>query len=357
MSEIDRMWFSLIKVAENCLKQLFDSISDDPMMECFKESQETKNFMFSRINEIVKENIALITDETNKTLLKKLKELEHSYSKTQGELSSLQQIHSKISETAMIASKEEFNQLKKEVEELTSKSQMMGSELQNLRNQNSVLLEEKENSHISINSLKEKLDKSNQDTARKKEELKSLLDKFEKLKSRFASIENERASLKQDEDSKTSEHQRMSNELNRLRFDNQELLDAQSRLIHKYESELNFVKQKLRESSEKQTFSKKNEDYKTHIKQLEQRFSDLRENSSKVLEQLEEAEYVNEGLKQSHSRLKEELDKLTNELIEERKIKYELEMKTIENKERITELLHQNSSLLDESSTNNEEVF
>lgn len=66
---VDKMWYSHIKNTEKGLMSLFNKIMGDPMMKCFRESEETKSFMVNRMEEIIKEASSQLASESHRHLL------------------------------------------------------------------------------------------------------------------------------------------------------------------------------------------------------------------------------------------------------------------------------------------------
>jgi predicted nuclease with TOPRIM domain len=92
------------------------------------------------------------------------------------------------------------------------------------------------------------------------------------------------------------------------------------------EEELKIMKDKNEDLKAQYASKNHKKQYKEHIQCLEAKFREIKENSSKIQQKLEETVFENDQLVQTVEELKKELVETNEKLSVERKSKHELEL-------------------------------
>lgn len=315
----------LLQKYESGLRLTIETIMNDSLMECFKESQESKIFMLDRMREIMNSCLADILSNLQQEVYSELKlrtcGLEEAAKRLQeltAQRNSLDEENLKLQRelsTLITKNEEELDTLKCRVHDLEQENNSlskMQSELEKEKlerdsKENILMRDHKEkNLNLShkINQLKDQLDKKDSKIHNLNQELSFKISEINQLKKC------------------PKESDQLKNTLQKINEENQEL-----------------EKRVLELNSQLETASHHK------ISTLQKAKSGLTEELSELENQIEEKDFSIEQLQQTIEKLKQDINSLTIRINEERKEKNEIEISSIEVKEKNSDLLLENSSL------------
>lgn len=351
---------------EQAFMEAADIIITDPLMDVFKQKEETQQFMFERIQEIINEGIREANDKYVKEVLIKMEEMNKCNEK-----------------------------LKKENKKITKSNIEFQTKIHDFENNINISVEEKvkaltediECYKATINVVQSenmKLEEINKQVNKEVENLKNELserDKFESItKVTIDQLRSEIKNLKKmgnKRDEELKEAMKEDEEKNKLEKMNEDLV-RKIREMEEESEKTEAMNVELVRGLEKELNNHK-ENYEClsrEYEQLEQLINDntkigkMREEikllndtmlrASKELDGMiqikEDLEFEKKQLEQTIEELRAEIKEVTQKLSMERKIKQGVESKMIELKDQNSELNMINSDLKDELTTTTQEV-
>lgn len=388
-NSIGKKEISLIKAFNEGIEQ----IKNDDMIKVMLNSPETKNFAFDRMKEIVDDSLKTWKSSTTKQLEIALNKEKNEKMSLKFEIENLLKNNNELQSKMAEESKEHFDalnnevkELKKRVEELEEEKkemEIMNCELEekNKENEERVnfmeqeierrLEEKSRSSREKINSLEDKITDLQQykfkteleNTSRNKElsekdtHISVLNKKIEEVEGFLEEAEKENKNLL----SKIEESKKLcldlEKEMKKIDYERNELISVKERKEKSHKEELELLNKRISEMQN--TLQKKNKDkeYKEHIKILEKKFQEIKENSQMSIHKLEESEFENTQLKESLAATKKEVLSMSEKLSKIRQQNHHMELSVIESKDKVSELLMQNSGLIEDLSKTQQEVF
>ena len=351
-----------LRMLEVCFQNSIQVIIQDPIMECFRQNTESRQFMFDRMKEIINESMSQANDEYIKEILERMDHMNIFSKSLKDEVINLTSLNQKMSqefETAKQRSLEQANldleKQKLKVEDLKSKMKKESIEkyelIQNIEQfqQKLALLEGniKENEELSgtqdnvIDSLKQKIESKEfevQELIDKNNFLIQKADKFEKqmqekeifLDNSKKTIEQNYQMLKQSNVDKDIQLQDLKSQIN-LFIQEKELLQSQIQSLKKKNAGL----------SDNSRFKRVISEQEEQIKSLKK---ELKKNSSSN----DDIEFINSQLQKTITNLKSELQELSKKMGEERRTKHQMEIKIIETKDQLSKIFLKNRCLEDD---------
>jgi chromosome segregation ATPase len=145
-------------------------------------------------------------------------------------------------------------------------------------------------------------------------------------------------------------------ELKKVEYERNELVSSRERKERAHAEEMELLKKKLQEMENNVVKKSKDKEYKEHIRILEQKFQEIRNNSRMSIHRLEEVEFENGQLRETIQNTKQELVVLGEKMSGIRKEKHRMELDLIESKDKMSELLMQNSGLVEDLAKSQQEV-
>ena len=286
MSEIEKLrgYEEVIRVIESSFFNAADKILSDPLMDCFKDTKESQNFMFDRMREIFKECITRAGDliiNTNTTIRQDKGSIKH-----QGH---------------------EYEHENQEVEKLKKNLSQKNFEISELK----LKLDDYQNNQFEHNILGY-------------DDLKSIQGQDGSELSHIEIIKN------------------LNFQLKKAVSRNEKLLEDKEKAISDLNEQLNLQEQKINQLESIIESSDKNGAVQDTIKELEAKLRQSKQFQEDNRQKIEEITYVKDQLKESVVNLKLELKETTQKLSQERQKKHEFEISIINLKDQISELEVQN---------------
>lgn len=341
-------------------EQMLNLMISDELIPVLKNSPDTETFVMQRVKEIVEEFMrkSEMASDSQKELLEENQNLKSEMKQLRAEMKSLEgqatvmngqcdYFKGKISdlERQLSLKSSDGSKSSQQLKKLSSKIQFIQSEKTEIEAINCNLSNRIEELELQIQKMSSeknkyaiensKIEKLEFQIKELKRQLQSKADKFSSLKSQFAANSSELKKVKMEKAS--------SEELSLCKKEQlEEEISALKRTIE------NIKAQMIQKSNKKQ--------YKDHIQNLEAKFIEIKEGSVKVQQKLEETLFENEQKEQTIKNLKEELVSSNEKVSTLRTEKHELELENIQNKDKMSELFVQNSSIVEDLNKVQQEV-
>lgn len=361
---------------EQAFQDAASQIINDPLMQIFKEKEETQSFMFERMQEIIDEGIREANDKYVKEVVVKMDEMNRYNYKMKDEVESLRRTNyelQKLYEEAKTSRNYDSNDsvmveknkqlkinhemitvLRSENEKLEARIGKMESEIQNKQDSDMDHYHQIEELHNKVNelmienqSLSEMLDEAKENT--EETNIDPLLSKIQNLERKLEVQTN--AILGMNDKCKKLEKDKI-----KLNFEIEENRQEHERKVEELEqhncilsSTNDEIRKKLQDTSKTVLINPLTKELQDEVQVLK----------SKVVvseSKLEDCQFFNEQLQQTSETLKNEIKDLTAKLSEERKLKHDLEIEVIEVKDINSELTLNNSNLNEELTSLRTEV-
>jgi len=359
-----------LKELETAFMEATEIIINDPLMAVFKEKQETQQFMFERIQEIINEGMREANDKYIKEVIMKLEEMNNYNESLKREMNKLRNMNSElqgqighIQENFNFQFKNKSKELVLEVKELKTELQSVIVESNMVKKRREELeveltqlmgtIEDKEREEISAISTIKELERDLEELGKKSLEKEKRLNELEKVtKERVEEKslgDNERRNL-------MDKIKEMEKEMSNNEFVRTEMACEFERKIKALDLEISELK-----TSNSDLYGKMNdnsilESYKKKLKEMEEMSKKEVNDLTKTKSILEDSEFHNDQLSKTIENLKKEIGEITQKLSEERRAKHTLEIRMIELKDSNSELHLINTNLKDELQSLTQEV-
>lgn len=355
-----------LKDLEQAFMEAADIIINDPLMDVFRQKEETQQFMFERIQEIISEGIREANDRYIKEVLMKMEEVNKANDKLKIENKSMAKSREELRNTIEdLQSKfndgveERVKSLSEEIECYKSTINVIQEESLKVETQNKSLierlklLEEKQASESEVEGV---LKANMEEMELENEELKRILgmrdaelNKMVEKEKEFESVREMNGKLIGKVEEMEAEYKKESEMNSNLVFELQgeikRLKDGYEMLSGEHEELQNLI------SGDSQV-GKLREEIKFLKISLKQTSSDL-DLASQAKDDLD---FEKNQLLKTVEELKKEIKDMTQKLSMERKNKQSLENKLIEMKDGNSELNMINSDMKDELTSTSQEV-
>lgn len=314
---------------------------NDSILDCFKKSYESQEFMFDRMKEILTECIKEANNENCHELESRLESANQKISSLDAQLREAKIAHEQIltfkgdtnhfSGSRNSVSESKYDEAQREVEYLKEENKKLCNRIVSLTanqyktesddsmnhlSRNNEYLEEKLTLEKMVKSLKHKLAEV-QDVNKNLQEIeKTLKLKLESKTKMIDEYKDKVITLERDQ-KRIMYDKKESEEL----FDRKcKLLEEENQILHSKFNEMNNSYERIGSDSE----------IRESLKVLEMKYVEIKESSKATGRRLEEAEFNNEQLRMTITALKAEIINLNEILSAERNGKYQLEIKMIE---------------------------
>ena len=315
-------------------------LAKDTLLDVFRSSSESQQFMFDRIREILIDCIraAGIDPETGKTSTKKFteqtfkgNEFEYGSSQSAKVLELMREVESLKEENKKLCSKVISLAEKQAVVSYQTNS-TLGDETKDYGGYSGVNnLEDRLTLERNLKNMRLKLNQT-------QEELRALTEgeKTWKLK-----LETKSKALEEVKEKMMA----LERENKKLVYDKKECEEALTRKCRLLDEENAILRQRHSEMSSGFEKNMQDSDIRNSLKSLEIRYVEIKEHSKTAARKLEESEFTNEQLRLTIGSLKQELTHLNELLKQVRSSGYSIELQLIESKEREADLRLQMSTL------------
>lgn len=348
-SKTEKFYEKYVERLESSFKDSIKILTNDPIMECFKENKESQMFMFDRIKEVIDQSIQIAQDEFNKEALQRLDDMKNFSHSLKDEIKQLHLLNRNLkeklkknifSENQKNGRGEQFNTLQIDkikmqnmLEETRKEFESMKAKYDDSKN----LLKWKDNVIRKLEDRVNDLEKGSNESKHNIENLNFELKEAKNQERKFRSLYNELKATYTREESKICVACEKSNlnivnerkEIERLKKLNAKLTNSKS---NDYKITLN-----------------ENEDLKKFLKEKERILKDKNQ-------KIEDLEYSIKQLEHSLATFKKELTESTKRVREERKYRHSVEIKMIELKDSFSELSLEVKSVRDEGQKSKQEV-
>jgi chromosome segregation ATPase len=359
-----------LKDLESAFMEATEIIINDPLMEVFKQKQETQQFMFERIQEIINEGMREANDKYVKEVIVKLEEMNNYNEGLKREMAKLrkknfdlqggsEQLQERLRMEFKIKSKEmmmELKKLKNEGKNFIRENEKNGKRRQELEREVEGLvlaLEEKEKQEmVAVSTIKE-LEKELEALGRR------LMEKEKKVQKMEQEMKTGAEELDFDRNKKNAlleKVKELEKEVGNAEFVRVELACEFERKIKNQEIEIEGLKKANGDIMEKMKDNTLLESLKKKTKELEESLKKEKTSLNRTRSCLEDSEFHNTQLTKTIENLKGEISEITHKLSEERRSKHSLEIKMIEIKDKNSEYNLHNNNLKDELNNLKQEV-
>jgi myosin protein heavy chain len=316
-------------------------IMNDSILDCFKKSYESQEFMFDRMKEILTECLKEANNQNCQELESRLESANQKISSLDSQLREAKIAHEQIltfkgdsghfSGSRHSASESRQEDVQRELEYMKEENKKLCNRIVSLTanqyktesddsmhhlSRNNEYLEEKLTLEKMVKSLKHKLAEV-QDVNKNLQEVEKTLKLKLESKSRMIEEYKEKVMTLERDQKRVMYDKKESEEL----FDRKcKLLEEENQILHAKFNEMNNSYEKIGSDSE----------IRESLKVLETKYGEIKESSKAAGRRLEEAEFNNEQLRMTITALKAEIINLNEILSGERNGKYQLEIKMIE---------------------------
>lgn len=334
-----------LKDLEAAFMQATEKIINDPLMQVFREKEDTHIFMFERIQEIINEGMREANNKYVNQVIIKMKKLSQFNQNLKNENFELKQVNfslqkqvDEIEDNMTQSYQEKVTEFSSEVENFQMKFEKVCEEKKQiekkLRSQTNEIEE-------IVQNLVEKEREESQaiDTIKRIErENQKLKNKLEKKKSEIGYMEAKMDIFSKEKDDILDQLREREKEFKKRNFESKEIQNDTERKVRALKEEVEILKQNNEEMKSMIQDNTRVEDYKARIKFLEKNESELKDGINDLRHRFEDADFENTQLKQTIQNLKGELNELTMKLSLERKEKHQLQIANIELKDINSEL-------------------
>lgn len=352
-----------LKDLETAFQEAANLIITDPLMKVFREKEETHIFMFERIQEIINEGMKEANNKyVNQVMIKmnKLSQYNQNLKNENFELKkinfSLQKKIDEIENNVNQSYQEKVVEFSAEMESFQLKFEKVCQEKKLLEDQ---LKQQSKDIEEIIQSLFDKEKSESQAvTAIKKieEEREKLKYELEKKKSEVGYMNAKMEILEKEKDDFLEQFRIKEKEVKKVNFESAEVKNEMERKFKALEEEIEILRKNNEEMKEIIKDNTKIEDFKSKIKILENSEKVLKESNQELKHQYDDVEFLSNQLKQTVQNLKGELSEISMKLSLERKEKHQLEISSIELKDKNSELTLLNSNFSEELISLKQEV-
>ena len=376
----------------NAFRDAIEQVANDELIKVFSESPDTKEFIFNRIKEIIDDVMHFSNNQVIKNLESEIGGLKKEISRLQTEIQKVINTNSELQNKLNKESMEHSHSLKKQLKDLTRKIKSIQQEKKDIEVENCELGARIDDLVDEMEKLKEERVKQIKEAVKAEKEQneemqnrivelekykykaelekgdfdKMIKQKEEALKKKEREIEmamegqrelNLTAEAKSDEAKKQKRAcQDLEKKLKKMEYERGETDSNYQRKIKNYGDEIELLNKKVQDLEANIAKKSKDKEYKQHIKLLEKKFKEIKETSQTTAHKLEETEFENGQVKESLNNLKKELLASTESLSIARKEKHQMELSLIESKDKVSELLMQNSGLIEDLGKNQQEM-